>query len=97
MGDSPRIVISLSEVPQARPAVQNLPAVQEIRVPALVREDPLEKRMATHSSILAWRIPWTEGIEHTLMTSFFLVTSIKTYFQIRSQSEIWGLGLQLIF
>ena len=60
MGDSPRIVISLSEVPQARPAVQNLPAVQEIRVPALVREDPLEKRMATHSSILAWRIPWTE-------------------------------------
>ena len=46
--------------------------------------------MATHSSILAWRIPWTEGIGHTLMTSFFLVTSIKTYFQIRSQSEIWG-------
>ena len=38
-----------------------------------------------------------EGIEHTLMTSFFLVISIKTYFQIRSQSEIWGLGLQLIF
>ena len=60
MGDSPRIVISLSEVPQARPAVQNLPAVQEIRVPALVREDPLEKGMATHSGILAWRIPWTE-------------------------------------
>ena len=38
----------------------NLPAVQEIWVPALTQEDPLEKGMATHSRILAWRIPWTE-------------------------------------
>ena len=36
------------------------PAVQETQVPSLIWEDPLEKRMATHSSILAWRIPWTE-------------------------------------
>ena len=34
--------------------------VQEIRVSSLDQEDPLEKEMATHSSILAWRIPWTE-------------------------------------
>ena len=40
--------------------VKNLPAVQETGVPSLGHEDPLEKRMATHSSILAWRIPWTE-------------------------------------
>ena len=40
--------------------VKNLPAVQETRVPSLDLEDPLEKEMATHSSILAWRIPWTE-------------------------------------
>ena len=40
--------------------VKNLPKVQETRVQALAREDPLEKGMATHSSILAWRIPWTE-------------------------------------
>ena len=40
--------------------VKNLPAVQEMQVRSLGREDPLEKRMATHSSILAWRIPWTE-------------------------------------
>ena len=33
---------------------------QEMRVRSLVREDPLEKAMATHSSILAWEIPWTE-------------------------------------
>ena len=40
--------------------VKNLPAVQETWVRSLGWEDPLEKEMATHSSILAWRIPWTE-------------------------------------
>ena len=40
--------------------VKNLPAVQETWVRSLGREDPLEKVMATHSSILAWRIPWAE-------------------------------------
>ena len=37
-----------------------LPAVQETRVRSLGREDPLEKEMANHSGILAWKIPWTE-------------------------------------
>ena len=41
--------------------VKNLPAIQEIRVRSLGREDPLEKEMATRSSILAWRIPQAEG------------------------------------
>ena len=40
--------------------VKNLPAMQETWVQFLGWEDPLEKEMATHSSILAWRIPWTE-------------------------------------
>ena len=40
--------------------VKNLPAIQETRVQSLGREDPLEKAMATHSKILAWRIPWIE-------------------------------------
>ena len=40
--------------------VKSPPAMQETWVPPLGREDPLEKGMATHSSILAWRIPWTE-------------------------------------
>ena len=54
--------------------VKNLSAMQEIQVQSLVWEDPLEKEMATHSSIFAWRIPWTEesrglqprscGVEH---------------------------------
>ena len=41
--------------------VQNLLATQEIQIQSLGWGDPLEKGMATHSSILAWRIPWTEG------------------------------------
>ena len=41
-------------------AVKNLPAMQETQVQSLGWEDPLEEGMATHSSILAWRIPWTE-------------------------------------
>ena len=40
--------------------VKNLPAMQETQVPSLGQEDPLEKGMAAYSSILAWRIPWTE-------------------------------------
>ena len=39
---------------------RNLPARQETQVPSLGLEDPLEKGMATHPNILAWRIPWTE-------------------------------------
>ena len=40
--------------------VKNLAPVQETRLPSLGREDPLEEEMATHSSTLAWEIPWTE-------------------------------------
>ena len=48
--------------------VKNLPAVQETQVQSLNWEDPLEKEMATPSSILAWKIPWTEepgGLQST--------------------------------
>ena len=41
--------------------VKNLPEMQEILVQSPGREDPLEKGLASHSSILAWRFPWTEG------------------------------------
>ena len=45
---------------QAAFVVKNLPAVQETWVRSLGQENPLEKGMAAHSNILAWRIPWTE-------------------------------------
>ena len=41
--------------------VKNLPARRETQIRSLGWEDPLEKEMAIHSNILAWRIPWTEG------------------------------------
>ena len=43
--------------------VKNMPAVQETQVPSLGQEDPLEKGIAAHSSILAWGIPWTEELD----------------------------------
>ena len=49
-------------------SLKRLPALQETWVQSLGREDPLEKEMATHSSILAWRIPWKEepgGLQST--------------------------------
>ena len=52
--------------------VKKLPAMQETQVQSLGREDPLEEEMATHSSILAWIIPWTEeagGLQSMLWQS----------------------------
>ena len=45
---------------QAGSVVKNSPVTQETQVQSLGREDPLEKELATHSSILAWKIPWME-------------------------------------
>ena len=49
--------------------VKNLPAMQETWVQSLGWKDPLEKGKATHSSILAWRIPWTVSIVHGVAKS----------------------------
>ena len=58
----PRYTVEERSFRAARVAqmVKNLPAMQEIRVQSLSREDHLEKGMETHSSIPAWRIPWSE-------------------------------------
>ena len=64
--------------------VKRLPAMRETRVRSLGREDPLEKEMASHSSTLAWKIPWTEepGRVATSRTrlsdfTFFLLSFLK--------------------
>ena len=54
---TPNVCLKISLVAQT---VKHLPAMQETWVQSLGREDPLEKEMATDSSTLAWRIPWTE-------------------------------------
>ena len=51
----------LGAMPVAQ-TVKSLPAMQEIQVQSLDQEDPLEKGMAIHSSIFAWRIPWAEEL-----------------------------------
>ena len=67
--------------------VKNLPALQEAQVQSLGQEDPLEKGMATHSNILAWRIPWTEepsglqslgsqGVRHDFTTNTHSSTTL---------------------
>ena len=50
--------------------VKSLPAMRETQVRPLGQEDPLEKEMATHSSILAWKIPWTEEPVHGVAESW---------------------------
>ena len=68
-GTGPRSWSPLSvATPVVVQTVKNLPAMQETQVRSLGQEDPLEKGMATHSSLLAWRIPWTEepgGLQST--------------------------------
>ena len=53
------LLLSQCKVDVTAQLVKNPPAMQETWVPSLDWEDPLDKRKATHSSILAWRIPWT--------------------------------------
>ena len=53
-------VLAVARCTSGGSVVKNLPAKQEMQVQSLGWEDPLEEEMATHSSILAWRIPWTE-------------------------------------
>ena len=69
--------------------INNLPAVQETWIRSLGQKDPLEKGMSTHSSILAWRIPWTEEpgelqslglqkVRHDWVTNTFTLLSLNT-------------------
>ena len=77
-----RLLLQLESLAQS---VKNLPAVQETQVRSLGQEDPLEKEMATHSSILAWKISWTEEpgglqsmgsqkVEHDWVTNTYLLS-----------------------
>ena len=64
--------------------VKNLPAMQETQVRSLGQEDPLEKGMVTHSSILTWRMPWTEepGGLQSMGSQRVSTTERLTYFFI---------------
>jgi len=76
----------------------NLLSVQEIQVQSLGQEDPLEKGMATHSSILAWRIPWTEhsdkpqsmGRNESDTTERLTLPLFTTFPQFTAVSACWS-------
>ena len=80
-------------------AVKNLPAMQEMWVRSLGREDSLKKEMATHSSILVWRIPWTEksgGLVHGVAKESRHDWATKTTTNNRKQRDsIYSLSLAL--
>ena len=69
--------------------VKNLPAIQEIQVQSLGWADLLEKGMATHSSILAWRIPWTEEPARLQSMESQSQTRLSKYYTITAQTQIF--------
>ena len=77
--------------------LKHLPVMQETWVPSLGQEDPLEKEMATHSRILAWRIPWTEEPGGLQSTRLQRVRHDRAAEKQQQQSYIWKIqtGSQL--
>ena len=84
--------------------VKSLPAMWETQLQSLGREDPLKKEMATHSSILAWRIPWigkpdrlqfkgSQRVRHDFVTDFF---TFRLSLQFFGQTEIWDMTVAFI-
>ena len=73
--------------------VKNLPAMQKTWVQTLGQEDPLEKEMVTHTSILAWRISWTEqpGGSHELVKSWTGLSDYHFYFHWLSGPAACGI------
>ena len=67
--------------------VKDLPVIQETQVQSLSQEDPLEKGMATFSNILAWRIPWTEGLDGPQSTGSQCQTPLSNYISGKHDSH----------
>ena len=75
--------------------VKNLPAVQETQVLSMGQEDPLKNRMATHSVILAWRVPWTKepsrlpfmGYKQQDMTKQLTYTRVHTHIHTHTDTR----------
>ena len=57
-----KVIVHLLQASQVAQTIKNLPAIQETWVQSPSREESLKEEMATHSSILAWDIPWTEEL-----------------------------------
>ena len=77
------------------PRLKNLPAMREMWVRSLGQEDPLEQEMATHSSILAWRIPWSEEPGGLQSTGSQSDTTERLHFHF-SLSDFFGVDIVAI-
>ena len=89
--------LSLEVTSLVAQTVKSLPAVQETWVQSLGWEDPLEKEMATHSSILAWRIPWTVAWWATARVVEKSWTQLSDQAQHQDHSRAEGKGGLLAF
>ena len=85
--------------------VKNPPAMQVTQVRSLGREDPLEEEMTTHSSILAWRIPWTEepgrlrtthGMLQARILEWVVISSSRVSSQPRDQTHVSCIGRRIL-
>ena len=74
--------------------LKSLPEMQESQVQSLVWEDPLEKGKATHSSILAWRIPWTVNLLKLCEFLEVICPDIKCYLVIKIEAYVKGTELK---
>ena len=70
--------------------VKTLPAVQETQVQSLGQKDPLEKRMATHSILIAWRIPWTEEPGGLQSMASQRVGHTAGFLDAQAKPRLWG-------
>ena len=73
--------------------VKNMPAMRETKVRSLGQKDPLEKGMAPHSSILAWRVLWTEepgGLQSMGVTESYM-TELLTLSLLMVEAQVWRL------
>ena len=79
--------------------VKDLPVIWEIQIRSLGREDPLEKGMATHSHILAWKIPWTEepgrlqsvGLQrvgHSCVANTFTLHEMERHYMVLGKGDL---------
>ena len=79
------------------PGVKNSPVMQEIQVWSLGQEDPLEEGVPTHSSVLTWRIPWTEetgrlqsvGLQSRTLLNWLSIHTLLGYSQWSRENKVW--------
>ena len=77
--------------------VKSLPAMEETQVQSLGQEDPLEKEMATHFSILAWRIPWTKepgGLQFMCRKESDMTEKLTLFFSLKIRHK-WSRQIQV--